>query len=225
LGVRIISNIGIRIDPAPIMSRLHITEHDDDYERLMQLIGEASSIADPKALYKVSYIDEKGEDYVVTERVTLKSKVLRTNLNDVFKIFPYAATCGLELDEWSKGIKDILERYWGDCIKEYYLGETLKFLLDTVQTEQGVKKTARMNPGSLKDWPLAQQKQLFTILGDTESLIGVRLTESSLMLPTKSVSGIFFPTETSYENCQLCPRENCPNRRAEYNKALEEQYK
>jgi hypothetical protein len=45
------------------------------------------------------------------------------------------------------------------------------------------------------------------------------------MLPTKSVSGIFFPTETSYENCQLCPRENCPNRRAEYNKALEEQYK
>jgi predicted transcriptional regulator len=52
----------------------------------------------------------------------------------------------------------------------------------------------------------------------------VRLTESFLMLPTKTVSGIFFPTEATFESCQLCPREECPNRRAPYEQALYESH-
>ena len=42
------------------------------------------------------------------------------------------------------------------------------------------------------------------------------------MSPIKSVSGILFPTEVTYENCQLCPRDLCPGRRAPYDKALYE---
>ena len=77
-----------------------------------------------------------------------------------------------------------------------------------------------MSPGSLADWPLEQQRALFAVLGDTEGLIGVRLAESCLMIPTKSVSGMRFPTETSFESCQLCPRAVCPGRRAPYDKGL-----
>ncbi len=40
------------------------------------------------------------------------------------------------------------------------------------------------------------------------------------MVPTKSVSGILFPAEESFASCQLCPRENCPNRRAPYDPEL-----
>ena len=36
-----------------------------------------------------------------------------------------------------------------------------------------LSKVSMMNPGSLADWPLAQQRPLFSILGDTESTIGV----------------------------------------------------
>lgn len=74
--------------------------------------------------------------------------------------------------------------------------------------------TSTMAPGSLGDWPIQQQKPLFQLLGDTEAMIGVRLTESFLMLPSKSVSGIWFPTQTRFESCQLCPGQRCPNRRA-----------
>jgi hypothetical protein len=77
-------------------------------------------------------------------------------------------------------------------------------------------KLSRMSPGSLADWPIQEQRPLFKILGNTEKMIGVHLTESLLMVPTKSVSGIRFPTEESFESCQLCPREECPNRRAPY---------
>ena len=54
------------------------------------------------------------------------------------------------------------------------------------------------------------------ILGDTEETVGVCLTESCLMLPSKSVSGILFQDHTGHVNCALCPRENCPNRRVSF---------
>jgi hypothetical protein len=44
----------------------------------------------------------------------------------------------------------------------------------------------------------------------------VRLTESMLMIPRKSVSGIFFPSEEGFVACQLCERENCPSRKAPF---------
>ena len=77
-----------------------------------------------------------------------------------------------------------------------------------------------MSPGRLADWPMAEQRNLFALLGDTEEAIGVRLTDSLLMVPTKSVSGIRFPTQESFESCQLCPRERCPGRLAPYDEAL-----
>ena len=49
-----------------------------------------------------------------------------------------------------------------------------------------------------------------------EALIGVRLTESCLMIPNKSLSGLLFPSEFGYENCAVCPREGCRGRRAPY---------
>ena len=51
------------------------------------------------------------------------------------------------------------------------------------------------------------------------------LTDTFLMVPIKSVSGIFFPTEVSFESCQLCPRENCIGRRAPYDPALVKKYR
>ncbi len=77
-----------------------------------------------------------------------------------------------------------------------------------------------MNPGSLDDWPLAEQRQLFSVFGDVKKLIGVELTDSFLMVPIKSVSGVVFPTEHRFESCQLCQREGCPNRRAKYDPRL-----
>lgn len=77
-----------------------------------------------------------------------------------------------------------------------------------------------MNPGSLEDWPISEQKVLFILFKDCGKVIGVELTESFLMVPVKSVSEICFPTETSFESCQLCPRKNCLSRRVAYNSGL-----
>lgn len=85
---------------------------------------------------------------------------------------------------------------------------------------------SRMAPGSgaADVWPITQQKELFSIFGNVENLIGVRLTDTCLMIPIKSVSGIFFQTETTFETCQLCPREACVGRRVSYDPDLVKKY-
>jgi hypothetical protein len=79
---------------------------------------------------------------------------------------------------------------------------------------------SRMNPGSLTDWPIQEQRKLFALLGNPKDAIGVELTKSLIMVPLKSVSGISFPAEVDFASCQLCPRENCPGRRAPYDETL-----
>jgi hypothetical protein len=81
-----------------------------------------------------------------------------------------------------------------------------------------------MAPGSLSDWPIEEQGPLFGLLGDVKASIGVRLTRNLLMLPAKSVSGFYFPTEVSFYSCQLCPRKRCESRKAKYNKAMADEY-
>ena len=52
-----------------------------------------------------------------------------------------------------------------------------------------------MSRGSLRDWTIEEQTTFFTILGDVVASIGVRLNESLLMIPRKSVSRLYFPTK------------------------------
>ena len=80
--------------------------------------------------------------------------------------------------------------------------------------------TSSMSPGSLSDWPITQQRQLFSLLGDVRGAIGVELTDSFLMVPIKSLSAMIFPTEANFESCRLCQREDCPGRRAPYDEHL-----
>lgn len=40
------------------------------------------------------------------------------------------------------------------------------------------------------------------------------------MIPIKTVSGIRFPKEETFESCQLCLQDKCPNRKAPYDEEM-----
>jgi len=48
----------------------------------------------------------------------------------------------------------------------------------------------------------------------------VELTDSFLMKPNKTVSGIVFPTEEDFRSCQVCRRADCPSRSAAFDAHL-----
>ena len=217
-----LNNIPFEMDAEDLSKRLRINAKDEYAADVRALAREAQAVAKPKALYKISFIESRGDDYVVVDGVTLTSRVLRVNLEKAHRVFPFLVTCGAELEEWSNSIDDVLKRYWCDAIKQMALRSARKALDEHLVERYELGMTSVMNPGSLADWPLQEQRKLFALMGDTQAKIGVRLTDSFLMIPTKSVSGMRFPTEVRFENCQLCPREKCPGRRAAYDKDLYE---
>lgn len=224
VGLIVLDNISWKADVDKLSEKFRLQPGSQDAMRVEALAREAEEIARPKVLYKEAYIDDKGEDFVVVDGIKLTSRILSINLGQVHRVFPYIVTCGTELEKWSETIGDILESYWAEGIKEMALAEASKAFEKHLEENFHLGKTSSMNPGSLEDWPITQQKQLFQILGDPKRYIGVELTDSYLMLPMKSVSGIRFPTRVDYENCKLCPRQNCPNRRAPYDPELVKSY-
>ena len=219
----ILDDIAYQPDSAAMLESLRIRPGSSRELEFSEFLEKALSIARPKVIYKVAFIDEKGPGHVLVDGTRLDSRVLRVNLEAVHRVFPYVVTCGQELETWQETHDDFLHRYWVDVIKESALEAAFQAFERHLNATFEPGPVSTMNPGSLEDWPLPQQSPLFGLLGDVENAVGVRLTESFLMRPNKTVSGLVFPTTTSFASCQLCPRAVCPNRRAPYDAALFEQ--
>lgn len=218
----ILDDITFDINFESLFNKISIKKDSKQAEDVKQMAEEAMEIANLKGMYRIAYIDERGEDYVVIDGIKLTSRVLQVNLDSVQRVFPYVATCGTELEEWSLQYdEDILKGYWADVIKEMAF-RTARKNLEAHMSQKNPGPTSSMNPGSLRDWPIKEQQKLFQLLGNVKDKIGVELSDSFLMSPVKSGSGIWFPTETKFENCQLCPRSDCPSRKAPYDENLYE---
>jgi hypothetical protein len=224
--MEILDGVPIEFDRDALLAKLHIDKEGKNAEDIQDLIEAVAPAMKPKAIYEVSYIHYKNYDTVDIGGVIFVSRVLRVNLDKVQRVFPYIATCGRELDEIAIPSDDLLRRFWLDSIKEMVLDAMRKYLTNHLKERYALEELSRMSPGSGSQdlWPIEQQRQLFSIFGNVEDLIEVTLTDSFLMIPLKSVSGIYFPTEIRFESCQLCPRKVCPGRRAPYDKSLLESY-
>ncbi len=220
--MEILTEIPFSLEAAKLQERLHIDPDGDDAREFRELLDEVSRVARPKALYRECYVEERGRDTVTLEGVTFTSPALRANLDGVHRVFPYVATCGTEVDGLQPVDGDLLKQYWLDTVKAELLDVSTTYFQAHLERKYAPGKVADMNPGSADAavWPIEQQRLLFSLFGNVEELIGVKLTDSSLMIPNKSVSGVRFPTEIDFRSCQLCHRENCPSRSAPFDPDL-----
>ncbi|MFC2041583.1 vitamin B12 dependent-methionine synthase activation domain-containing protein [Chloroflexota bacterium] len=223
--MEVLDNIPVRLDKDRVIKRLRLGQRGVQVEGMLkELVDVTVNVARPKALYTVSYVNNKNGASLEIDSIKFTSRVLRVNLDKVGRVFPYVATCGKELGDVTTPSGDMLRTFCLDTIKGIVLEMAVGYLSAHIEQKYALKKISHMNPGSLEDWPLTQQKELFSLFGDVETLIGVRLTDSYAMQPLKSVSGIYFPTKITFESCQLCSRRKCVGRRAPYDPALVRKY-
>lgn len=220
MEITILGEIPFRVDLPQLLKQMRIREGSRVEEEIREMAQQADIIGRPKAVYRAGLIESRGDDFVVLHGRRFQSRVLAVNVEKVHKGFPFVATCGKELEEWSESFDSGLEKFYAETIKGMALGEAIGELLRHMEQHHHPGKVSMMNPGSLEDWPLSEQESLFSILGDPEESIGVTLLDSLLMWPGMSASGLWFPSEEHYENCMLCPMEDCPGRRAPYDKDL-----
>lgn len=111
---------------------------------------------------------------------------------------------------------DITEAFITDAIGSV----TVENAMDMIQTElekemanAGYNTTNRYSPGYC-EWHVSGQKSLFTLINS--DTVGISLTESCLMLPIKSVSGIIgignSVTKRPY-GCDICGSKTCVYRK------------
>lgn len=212
----VLNNFPCEIDFDALLDKLHMKQESSYSAELERMATEAQLLARPKIMYKEAAIEVRGDDFVVIDKIKFTSRLLRENMEEALKAYPFVVTCGTELEAWSKQYEDYFANFCADAIKEMALRSAINMFEAHLDKEFGLGHAVNMNPGGLAEWPITEQIHVFDLLGNVEELIGVRLTESCLMLPIKSVSGIRFPKEGAFENCQLCPREKCPNRKAPY---------
>ena len=219
----ILDEITVSISLDELRKRLHMGK-DSEMGEIQPLIDVAVQLIEPRVLYDISYVDKKFEDGVKLAGRRFKSHVLRKNLDKVERVFPFVITLGPGLDEKQAASTDLLDSFYLDTIGNVALNSARQYLKRHLKSQFALDKLSSMAPGSLADWPIEEQAPLFKLLGDVHTSIGVQLTDSLLMLPAKSISGIYFPTEASFFSCQLCPRERCESRKAKYDPRLAEEY-
>ena len=217
----VLEHIPFQVDLEELAKTVRLKPGSPMLDDLRQMASEAQALAKPKVIYRVALVEASGDRAVSIDGAEFTSRVLRVNLEKAHRVFPFVATCGRELKVWADTHADMVQRFWADAIMEQALFSAIQELDRRLEEHYQPGPLSTMNPGSLEDWPITQQKALFGLFGDTRAQVGVELTESMLMIPAKSVSGVLFPSQEGFvASCQLCPREVCPNRREPYDPAL-----
>lgn len=214
-----------RLTVAQIKAVMEVKEEDDTYDSdIEELFGQVKSIGMPKAVIRECYIDSRSEGEIIIDGMSFRSKLVNEKIVVVGRVFAYVATCGREADNWSlQYASDPLLEFIASSIMKAMIPYAIEKVGDYLKIEKNIEKYSSLNPGSLPSWPVTGQRQVFGLIAGREngndikylnSLIGLELTESSLMVPLKSVSGIAFETDKEWHNCSRCRKKDCPGRRA-----------
>ena len=132
----------------------------------------------------------------------------------------FVATAGAEFEDYQMRLKDdddMVRTFIADAFGSVMAERTADLMEQALQDEispRGWLHTNRFSPGYC-GWHVSGQQQLFRLFG-IERPCGVSLTESSLMLPIKSVSGVIGigPKVRKLEySCGLCDYKDCYKRR------------
>lgn len=215
---RVVDDIPFSFDARSFRAEVRLDATPELEGELERYLERALSTVRPSALLCVAFVGDRDGSRVEIGGRWFESEVLAENLAGIHRVFAYVATCGPEIYDLDISDLDPFASFWHDTLKTRAVRTAASHVCELTKTTYGIERLSSMNPGSgdVDVWPIRQQAPLFEVLGDVEGAIGVRLTESYLMVPDKSVSGVFFPSDTSYVNCQSCTRAICPDRRAPY---------
>ncbi len=148
------------------------------------------------------------------------SKSLRKSLSGCDEVVVFAATIGVGADRIiqrysvtspssavvAQAVGTALVEKWCDVLCERIEGR---------EREDGKFLRPRFSPG-YGDFPIEMQRNIFGML-DCPKTIGVSLTDSLLMVPSKSVSAIVGVSKTDNachkQGCEVCAKTDCEFRR------------
>jgi len=219
----LIESMPVVLSESRLLNKLHNGKTAASSKRTKRLIHKAVketlSVIHPRGIYRIRPLPGPIDRIGVRKNASFTSKFLSRILRDSDSMVVFVITIGKEIDERiqynitkNPSYGFILD-YVAAAAAEEAAEILQQFIRETLPDDKTV--TYRYSPGYC-DWPLSEQKQLFREIPHEK--IGVNLSDSCLMSPQKSVSGVFGVCSAelgikSINHCTMCKKKNCPYRR------------
>ncbi len=183
-----------------------------------EALKDAPRFCEIKGGYKIFdsiEINTTEKSITLADKTFLPSKIITTQLKKSTSAALYICTAGEGISNHSNNISnegDPLLGYVFDVIGSVTVEKAMdkiQEILDTEMQKTGLTISDRYSPGYC-DWSVGEQQLLFTLM--PKDFCGVSLSDSSLMKPIKSVSGIIGIgkelRQKGYQ-CDWCSDKNC----------------
>lgn len=209
------------IHPNDLLDMLHEEDRSPDnpmVSEVMDVFEQLHALSDIQGGYAIF---ENMMRFPETGEIKIESRTIRTS-HKICKLMEGAERIAIFVCSAGQGFSDYSGKYnrAGDYLKGYItdtLGSVLvEKSMDYIQSElekqvqkEGMKITNRYSPGYC-NWSIDDQNQLFSLLPPNQCEIS--LSDSCLMIPIKSVSGIIGigknVRKSSY-SCDICNNLTC----------------
>ena len=146
-------------------------------------------------------------------------KIVRNMLRHSHTYAFFLVTVGPEPEELARDLLakgDFLDGYITDLLASALVDSVADAVHEEIRKEalaKSVKVTNRYSPGYCT-WEVSEQQKLFSLF--PERSFGISLSESSLMSPVKSISGIVgLGPRVKFNDytCEICPMKTCQFRK------------
>ena len=219
----------INIDSKKILNQIG---YENDYEpsaRIKSLVDEYienyHNLVESTYSYTFRNIESiEGDRVYLSDSVFLESKVISSLFKRCDKLAVFIMTIGSHLEEMVDYLSEnglVLQATVLDAIGSGAAEQMAGLIEERIQNVAEMRDqviSRRFSPGYC-DWPVTQQKSLFELIAS--EAIGVELSETCLMRPRKSISGVFGAYDLGradvaqpYNPCVECSKKTCTSRRA-----------
>lgn len=187
-------------------------------EIIAQAIKDASQFCNIQGGYRIFEsvkIDLKKESIQIEDKTFYPTKIVTRQLKESTSAALFICTAGNGITVHANELisqGDPMTGYIFDVIGSITVEkaiEKIQLELESKLLQSGLKISDRYSPGYC-EWSVAEQQSLFQLM--PESFCGVTLSDSSLMDPIKSVSGIIGIGEKLEQKgyqCHWCTDTNC----------------
>lgn len=184
-------------------------------DQSIELLSNNKNITGGYVLKNVSNLSAKDGIITVENESFTTGRMISSFLKNAKMVALFVCTAGSEIEKWATHYKNE-----GDLIFSYIIDATGSLLvegamdliykrLESYAASNQLYLTNRYSPGYC-DWKVKDQEKLFSFLPN--QFCGISLSESCLMSPVKSVSGIIGLGENvKYLDyiCDTCKSNNC----------------
>ena len=165
-------------------------------EMIDEIISKLSNKIDINAGYRLldlQYSSSQPSGLIVGNVFFNTDRIITSQLKMAEKAAVFLCTIGSQMENWAKHLFSE-----GNSVQNYLVDVTASTIVDSIadllhdyigfeMEKYGFHKTNRYSPGYC-NWSVSEQQKLFSFF--PENFCGVKLTDTSLMIPIKSISGV-----------------------------------